>query len=157
MRIFRIADGRRTLWDGAGAALLGGRWNSPGRPVIYGSLSYAGAMLEVLAHARLGLLPETHRYVIAEVPGDVPLERHDADSLPAGWDAENSLTARAFGDCWLAEQRSAILLVPSVVARLEWNALVNPAHPDVAKIRCSKAERVNWDRRLFGTAPPAGL
>ena len=48
MQIFRIADSRHPVWSGTGAMLVGGRFNSPGRPVIYGALSFAGAMLEVL-------------------------------------------------------------------------------------------------------------
>lgn len=149
MRLYRIGDGRHPLWDGTGAALIGGRWNSPGRPVIYASLSYGGAMLEILAHAGIGRVPTTHRYVIADVPEDISVERHDATSLPEAWDAEGTASARRFGDQWLREARSAILLVPSVVARLEWNALVNPAHPQAARITPSLAERVVWDKRLF--------
>jgi RES domain-containing protein len=44
---YRIGDGRYSLFDGRGAMLEGARWNSPGYPVIYASLSQAGAMLEV--------------------------------------------------------------------------------------------------------------
>jgi len=149
MQIFRIADERHALWDGTGAALVGGRWNSPGRQVIYGSLSYACAMLEILAHANIGRIPLTHRFVIAALPDDVLIERHDASTLPVGWDAESSSVARGFGDQWLKEARSVVLLVPSVVARLEWNALVNPHHPDAARLILSAAEKVVWDRRLF--------
>jgi RES domain-containing protein len=149
MRLYRIGDERHPLWDGSGAALVGGRWNSPGRPLIYASQSYGGAMLEILAHANIGRVPTTQRYVIADVPEDVSIERHDATSLPAAWDSESTAAARRFGDRWLSEMRSAILLVPSVVARLEWNALVNPAHPQAARITLSTAERVEWDRRLF--------
>lgn len=149
MRIYRIGDERHPLWDGTGAALLGGRWNSPGRSVIYGSLSYACAMLEILAQANIGRIPRTHRYLIAEVPDGLSIERHDQSSLPRAWDAENSAGARSFGDQWLSESRTAILLVPSVVARLEWNALVNPAHPDAQRLTLSNAESVVWDKRLF--------
>ena len=149
MQIFRIGDERHSLWDGTGAALVGGRWNSPGRQVIYGSLSYACAMLEILAHANIGRIPLTHRFVIAELPDDALIERHDASTLPVGWDAESNSAARGFGDQWLEEARSVILLVPSVVARLEWNALVNPLHPDAARLTVSAAEKVVWDRRLF--------
>ncbi len=149
MRIYRIGDERHPLWDGTGAALIGGRWNSPGRPVIYGSLSYACAMLEILAHANIGRIPMTHRYVIAEVPEGVTVERLDQNALPHGWDAENNSSARNFGDLWLSEARSTILLVPSVVAKLEWNALVNPAHPGAARLTFSTAEKVVWDKRLF--------
>jgi RES domain-containing protein len=149
MQIFRIGDERHSLWNGTGAALVGGRWNSPGRQVIYGSLSYACAMLEILAHANIGRIPLTHRFVIADVPDDMLVERHDASSLPSGWDTESSSTARYFGDQWLKEVRSAVLLVPSVVASFEWNALVNPVHPDAGRLSLSAAEKVVWDRRLF--------
>jgi RES domain-containing protein len=149
MRIFRIGDARHPLWNGIGAALVGGRWNSPGREAIYGSLSYACALLEILAHASIGRIPATHCFMVAEVPENVSVERHDANALPAGWDAENSASARAFGDQWLAEARSAVLLVPSVVARLEWNALVNPLHPDAGQLILSSPEKLVWDKRLF--------
>ncbi|MGH8336162.1 MAG: RES family NAD+ phosphorylase, partial [Gammaproteobacteria bacterium] len=54
MRAFRIADRRHPLLDGLGAFLNGGRWNSKGRRVIYSSETYAGALLEILAHANIG-------------------------------------------------------------------------------------------------------
>ena len=151
MQLYRIGDERHPLWDGPGAALIGGRWSSPGRQVIYASLSYGGAMLEILAHSGIGRVPTTHRYVIAAVPESVSVERYDATSLAEAWDAENTTSARRFGDQWLSGMRSAILLVPSVVARLEWNALVNPSHPQAARITLSKAERVVWGKRLFSS------
>lgn len=149
MRIFRISDSRHTIWDGTGAAIIGGRWNSPGLQVIYGSLSYSCAMLEILAHANIGRIPETHGYVVAEAPEDVSVETHDAGSLPMDWDIENSTSARAFGDRWLQESRTAILVVPSVIARLDANALVNPNHPDAKKLIVTHPEKVVWDKRLF--------
>ncbi|QEZ48766.1 RES family NAD+ phosphorylase [Cupriavidus oxalaticus] len=54
------------------------------------------------------------------------MERVDGARLPTGWDMqEDPRAARSFGERWLAACRSTVLLVPSVVARLEWNALVN--------------------------------
>ena len=149
MRIYRIADGRHPLWDGTGAMLVGGRFNSSGRPVIYGATSYAGAMLEVLVHARIGKVPNTQLVVEAEVPEGTAVERAAAPSLPADWDAPDSISARTYGDAWLAERRTAILLVPSVVAREEWNVLVNPAHPLAASIVVGVPRPVVWDERLF--------
>ena len=149
MQVFRIGDERHPLWDGAGAALVGGRWNSPGRQVIYGSLSYACAMLEILAHASIGRIPATHCFLVANVPDEVTVERHDANSLPAGWDAEGSSSSRLFGDQWLEESRSAVLVIPSVVAKLEWNALVNPLHQESTRLIISSQEKVVWDKRLF--------
>ncbi|CAG9171269.1 hypothetical protein LMG23992_01976 [Cupriavidus laharis] len=150
MRIYRIADSRHPIWTGTGAMLVGGRFNSPGRPVIYGALTFAGAMLEVLVHARIGKVPRHHVCVTAEVPGEVSAERAEPFALPAGWDAHDALAvARAYGDRWLEEGRSAVLVVPSVVARAEWNALVNPGHPDASSIVAGAPEPVHWDERLF--------
>ena len=153
MQIFRIGDSRHAIWDGTGAALVGGRWNSPGRPVIYGSLSYACAMLEILVHANIGRIPDTQRFVVAKVPTDsaegIAVERYGANILPSGWSDAGGPSARQFGDQWLLQARTAVLLVPSVIATLEWNALVNPLHPDAAKIKVSESQKVIWDRRLF--------
>lgn len=150
MQIYRIGDSRNTLWDGTGAAMVGGRWNSPGRPVIYGSLSYACSMLEILVHANIGRIPTTHCYVVAEVPANVAVERHGAQALPLGWDGDDPSIARRFGDQWLADGQTAVLVVPSVVAKLEWSALVNPCHPAAAQIVVSQSQNVIWDQRLFG-------
>ncbi len=128
---------------------VGGRFNSPGRPVIHGALTFAGAMLEVLVHARIGKVPKTHVWVEAQVPDDLPVERHTDGTLPVRWDGPSTEIARDFGNRWLEECRSAILIVPSVVARAESNALVNPAHPDAARIVVSEAQPAVWDERLF--------
>ncbi|WP_442793989.1 RES family NAD+ phosphorylase [Paraburkholderia sp. HD33-4] len=103
MRIYRIADGRHPVWDGTGAQLIGGRFNSPGRAVIYGATTFAAAMLEVLVHARIGKVPQAHVVVTAEAPHDIPVERADETLLPAGWDGANIQIAREFGDRWIAE------------------------------------------------------
>ncbi|MEZ2311102.1 RES family NAD+ phosphorylase [Paraburkholderia sp. RCC_158] len=149
MRIVRIADRRHTVWSGTGAMLVGGRFNSPGRPVIYGALNFAGAMLEVLIHARIGKVPKHHVWVETQVPDDLLVERMDAGDLPPGWDAPDAQVARRFGDRWIEEGRSAVLVVPSVVARAECNAVVNPAHPDAGRLTISAPQPVMWDQRLF--------
>ncbi|KAK45441.1 hypothetical protein BG58_17895 [Caballeronia jiangsuensis] len=149
MRIFRIADRRHPVWSGTGAMLVGGRFNSPGRPVIYGALNFAGAMLEVLVHARIGKVPKHHVWVEVDVPEDVSIERVTVEDLSAGWDAPDAQIARRFGDQWIEEARSAALVVPSVVARAECNAVVNPAHPDAARLVVSAPQPVVWDQRFF--------
>lgn len=155
MKLYRIADRRHPVWNGTGALLNGARFNSPGRPVIYAALTFAGAMLEILVHARIGKVPKTHVFVEASVPDDVVIERHGVDTLPAGWDAPALAVARRFGDAWLTEARSAVMLVPSVVARAEWNALVNPLHPDASRIVVTEAQPVVWDARLFAVPTEA--
>lgn len=148
-RAFRIADGRYPLFDGTGAFLHGARWNSPGRRVIYASESYAGAVLEILVHTRIGKLPRTHMWIEIGIPPSVSVEIVTAVNLP-GWDTVDSSVARGFGDAWLAEQRSAILVVPSLAASgLERNILINQSHPQFSLLAASEPRPAVLDARLF--------
>jgi RES domain-containing protein len=152
MRAFRIADRRFPIFDGSGARLIGGRWNSPGKPVIYAAETYAGAMLEVLMHANLGRIPKTHALVEITIPECISIEKLTANELPR-WDAEDQFVSRAFGDRWLAECRTAVLIVPSTATRgREHNILLNPEHPDFGKITAGKPQNIVWDERLFQRA-----
>jgi RES domain-containing protein len=148
-KAWRIADGRFDSFSATGASLVGGRWNSPCLGVIYASLSYAGAMLECLAHAGIGRVPRTHVAVEISIAQTVVVERHDRTSLATGWDSPDLRVARAFGDAWIRELRTAVLVVPSVVARREGNVLINPKHPDFARVAAGTPEPVVWDARLF--------
>lgn len=145
---YRIADRRRPLFDGTGASLYGARWNSPGRPVIYAATTYAGALLEVLVHAGINSVPRHTHWTEINIPPGVSRECPEPNAFP-GWDDENCVVSRAFGDAWLSEQRSAALLVPSVVTRRERNLLINPAHPDFPQIVATAPSPVEWDQRLF--------
>ncbi|HHV7525758.1 TPA: RES family NAD+ phosphorylase [Burkholderia orbicola] len=75
--------------------------------------------------------------------------------MPRGWDGPALQAARRFGDAWLTESRTALLIVPSVVVRAEFNVLVNPAHPDAVRIVVAEPQPVMWDERLF-VMPRAG-
>jgi RES domain-containing protein len=106
-------------------------------------------MLECLAHAGIGRVPRTHVAVEIAIAGTIAVERHEEGGLPAGWDHADLRVARTFGDAWLREQRTAVLIVPSVVARREGNVLINPQHRDFSNIIASAPEPVVWDDRLF--------
>lgn len=146
MRIYRIADGRYPLLDGMGPFLVGGRWNSPGVRVVYGSLSYACAMLEILVHLNSDRLPTTFMDVMLDLPEGLPVESPAA--LPDAWREKPNLTAD-LGDEWVASMRTVALLVPSAVAKNETNVLLNPLHPDFQYLAVSAPAPVTWDGRLF--------
>ncbi len=147
MRAFRIADMRHAIFDGTGAMLHGARWNSAGRRVIYASETYAGALLEILVHGS-GSVPRSQGYVEIEIPAGVPVEELAPDGLPH-WDSASFETARTFGDRWYDQRRTPVLMVPSVVTRVERNILINQEHPDFARIKSSPALPVRWDTRLW--------
>jgi RES domain-containing protein len=117
--------------------------------VIYAAETYAGAILETLVHANLNRLPHTQAVISIDIPGDVEVEPPAASALPE-WDAANQVASRAFGDRWLVDGRTAVLLVPSLVTRgREHNILLNPSHASFTRIRHSPPEPVAWDARLF--------
>jgi len=128
--------------------LRGARWNSPGRRVIYAAETYAGALLEILVHSS-GRVPRSLAYLEVEIPSTLAIEEVTTAGIP-GWDAASFESARAFGDRWYDERRSPVLLVPSVVTRVERNVLVNQSHPDFGKIRAGEPQPVRWDARLWG-------
>lgn len=148
--IYRLAKRKHLVYDGAGAALHGARWNSPGRMLIYCSEHYATAILEKLVHAGRTRLPGPHHATRIEVPDNLTLERFDP-AAHRGWDTESSGVAREYGDAWHRGGRTAVLVVPSVPGQpAEWNFVINPAHADAARIRVAPAFNVTWDGRLFG-------
>jgi RES domain-containing protein len=139
MVVWRLC--RRPYADltGEGARLTGGRWNSRGRPVVYLAEHPALAALEVRVHLDLPfeLLPVDYVLVRVMVP-DSPntVFTVDGDSV-------------AMGDAWLAEARSAILRVPSVLIPHAWNILLNPNHPDASQALISEVEPFGFDPRLW--------
>lgn len=151
MRVYRLGTALHPIWDGAGAALHGGRWNPPGVPVIYAAATLSLAMLERLVQRRnlRGTL-----LVEADVPDALAWEDLLA-SPPPGWQALGSPEAAAAGGAWAAAGRTALLRVPSALVPREANWVINPAHPDVAAIRTGPPEPLDWDPRLFGVPPPA--
>ena len=146
---FRIGDpdGAYPVFDATGSRIRPGRWNTPDTPVIYASEHYSTAMLEILANAS-GLLPPNQHFVEISIDVGVSYEVFSPDHHP---DWVNSIGAtRAYGAAWVREGRSVLLFTPSVVARVERNVLINPAHPDFRRIRAGLHQPVWWDERLFG-------
>jgi RES domain-containing protein len=143
--------GPHKIWSGEGARLFGQRWNPPGVPAIYAGTSFAVCLVEVLVHANRRTPPSAARYVEAVVPDDISREVFDPASLP-GWDNPRDMSiAQSFGRAWIEERRSALLLVPSVVTGgHDTNVVVNPDHPDAARIVVGAEIAVALDPRLFG-------
>ena len=104
------------------------RWNSPGRRVIYAAETYAGALLEIRVHAS-GSVPQSQGYVEIGIPSSLSIEEITPDDLPR-WDAPSFGATQAFGDRLYDERRTPVLIVPSVVTRVERNVLINQEHPE---------------------------
>jgi RES domain-containing protein len=146
-RIVKAAHADRAF-TGEGAQRVGGRWNSPGVPVVYASEHKSLAVLEMLVHLDPRDAP---RYVTFRLEFDEALvERRPADRLPSGWREEMpARAARLVGDAWVRAGRSAVLAVPSALIPEELNYLLNPAHPDFKRIALGKPTPLVLDPRLL--------
>ena len=151
IRAYRIGDpdGLFPVWSAEGAKQVQGRWHAAGQGVIYASEHYSTALLEKLAQCN-GVLPPNQHFVEATIPQGVSYEVVSQDSLP-GWSDSSGASARDFGNQWYRGLRSAILIVPSVVARLEQNIVINATHPEFERRRITVGLEtpVWWDQRLF--------
>jgi RES domain-containing protein len=146
---FRIGDpdGDFPIYDAEGARLYPGRWNTSASPIIYTSEHYSTAMLEKLVHSNM-LLPANQHYIQVTIPNGISYEVFQTAAHP-GWDSRNEAICKAYGQDWFDGKRSALLIVPSMPARIERNILINPLHPDVRAITHTLPEPVWWDERLY--------
>jgi RES domain-containing protein len=143
-------DGR-TAFSGLGARIHGGRWNSKGVTVAYASTTLSLAALELLVHADERLLSTANLVSCrASWPDDLAMETAPDPTYVNGWrDAPPPTVLVKFGDRWIAESRTSILLVRSAVIPGEMNVLLNPAHPDAARILFDAPEPFAYDARLL--------
>ena len=147
---WRLVKTRRIkdAFDGEGARLHGGRWNSPGKSAVYASETRALATLEVLAG--LGGTSSLPDYSLIQLLfEDSLVEDVDMPALPPGWDARPpGAASQVIGDAWLAATTSAVLRVPSVIVPGEHNYVLNPAHPDFRAIVVRPPVSFSIDPRL---------
>ncbi len=142
-----------TPFDGAGARRHGGRWNSPGHPVVYTAGSRALAALEVLVHLPRPAPPMRFRLFSVKIPDALVETVTDPGVLQAAASASVQKTTQRFGDDWLRSRRSAVLRVPSAVIPEEPNYLLNPAHPAFSRLAPGAGLPFAFDPRL--SAGPA--
>ncbi|MFH1804449.1 MAG: RES family NAD+ phosphorylase [Pseudomonadota bacterium] len=120
---------KSVAFDGEGARLYGGRWNSRGKSAVYLAGSESLAILEIMVHLNDYRLLAS--YVMYEVrfPAD-QVEDLPQNRIPPDWRAEPAPSSTAeTGDAWLDQNAGLALVVPSVIIPREKNYLLNPHHP----------------------------
>jgi RES domain-containing protein len=151
MKLYRICSSAYPPFDGTGSFLNGGRWNSPGRWVIYCGENLSCCRLEMLVHiGDMRQRPRNHASVEIAVPQELWERAESLTDLLSGWDHPVDLTkAQALGDEWYDSGRSLFLRVPSVASSGDWVVAINQRHPDIGLLQVSTPKRLVWDRRLF--------
>lgn len=135
-------------FDGEGARLYGGRWNSPGHAAVYTAGSLALAALEVLVHLKSRLI--LSRYLKSWIEFDETWVTTVAiEDLPLNWrQGRAPVQTQMLGDRWLEAGNTLVLQVPSVIIPEEWNYVINPLHPQFAETVRGQAKPFQFDPRL---------
>ncbi|MSQ72062.1 MAG: RES domain-containing protein [Betaproteobacteria bacterium] len=149
-RAYRIVKRRqaRFAFSGEGARLAGGRWSSPGIHAVYLSSTLSLAALEIFVHlgddaARLDFV-----YFEVGIPASLPVTT--LTRRPKGWRDEPPTNASmCLGDRWLRAGTAALLQVPSAIVPSESNLILNPRHPDSARLRIAAARVFQFDPRMW--------
>ena len=149
--IWRLTHERyaESAFSGEGARRHGGRFNSPGTPVVYTAESLPLALAEAMTG--LERYDQLRRFVFfrAELPEALSSVVPEGD-LPDGWDQHPPPSQpQRIGDQWVAQQRSVALRVPSVVVPYSYNYLLNPAHPSFEEVEIGDAEPFPVDQQLI--------
>ena len=101
-------------------------------------------------HLDPALAPDDLVAVAADIPDEVGRSRLAPGDLPRAWrrhpppEALTDLGAR-----WARGMRTAVLVVPSAIIPAEQNYLINPRHPDAARIRRATPEAFRFDPRMW--------
>ena len=151
MHVFRIARSQyANSLSGRGAALHGARWNSPGVEMVYTAGNRSLAMAEVLVHLSMDIIPDDFRMITIEFPDNFAIKVISEKELPKYWNQfPHNQSTQQLGDNFILENKFCVLQVPSVVTQGDYNFLLNPMHPDFARVRILEVRKFAFDRRLF--------
>ncbi len=135
--------------SGDGARKYGGRWNSPGRPMVYLGGSRALAALEILVHLTAPLSRAKPYKIIEVIIPNCLISDYPPGILPKTWrDHPPAQITQEIGDDWLLASGSLALRVPSILIPEETNILLNPLHPDFKEITHLSPNDFSFDPRL---------
>lgn len=150
MHVWRLfpARFRATAFTGVGGLYAARRWNHLGTSMVYTSTSRALAALEFFVNLQPSEAPDDLLMAGATVP-DASVEAIGLSVLPRNWRVMNNERCRDLGSEWAQSLRSVALKVPSVVVDGDWNVLLNPKHPDFAKVKIGPTKPFLYDERMF--------
>ncbi len=151
MMVYRLSREKfRFDLSGTGAKLAGGRWNSPGIPVLYTAEARALAALEIAVHTPLNVIPEDYMMATIFVPEKVAIHEIRIKDLPENWKSFPEIRyTQTLGDKYFKENKFLGIKVPSAVIHGDHNLLLNPLHAEYNKIKIISSDKFEFDQRLF--------
>ncbi|MEY2925526.1 MAG: hypothetical protein RL367_3 [Pseudomonadota bacterium] len=126
-RLWRLTTAAYIPLDGSGPAVHGGRWTSPGLPVVNFASEPGLAVLVVLRYLPRDLAGIADDYLLGWTNIDAVPERITYNPDP--------IAKRAAGDDWLRSKRSLLAAVTSAVLPEADVVMMNPLHPDAVRVK----------------------
>lgn len=151
MEVFRLSRKKySSVLSGAGSAIKGARWNSPGTELIYTASNRSLAMAEVAVHFTLATLPEDYIMTTIFIPDNLSIIIIQVKDLPENWNSFPYLSStQYFGDTLVRENKFCLLKIPSAVTKGDFNILINPKHAEFRKIKIISQEHFPFNNRIF--------
>jgi RES domain-containing protein len=138
------------LLDGEGSRIAAGRWNSPGRQVMYTSAHLSLSVLEVYVHIAPALRDDVPEFeaVRLDVPDDAGVTNVSLEQFERLMASRDPLAAcQSVGDDWTSRGGDLVLRAPSVLVPEELNVMLNPAHPRMREVKIRSSRRFRFDPR----------
>lgn len=157
---YRLVKAKRKgdAFRGEGARRAGGRWSSKGVQAVYVASTLSLAVLEILMHVEDSSILGSYGFFPVILPKSL-VESIPPASLPRNWaESPAPVGTQILGDAWIRSRSSAVLQIPSAVFQgvpaglLETNYLLNPSHPDFARIEVGPFQSLRLDPRLASSA-----
>jgi RES domain-containing protein len=126
MKLWRLTRAPFLALDGSGPELHGGRWTSPGLPVVNFASEPGLSVLVVMRYLLRDLADVDQDYLLGWTECTAVPERLAYDPDPQ--------VKRARGDAWLTSRRSLLAAVTSAVLPEAEIIMMNPRHPDAASL-----------------------
>ena len=155
MRVYRLI---RAPWvsqalTGEGARRYGSRWNPKGVPMVYTASTLSLAALETLVHFAIDTAPLDYVALTIRVPDDAVESVADSTApRRTGTRRRRLPRVRSLERAGRPRPRASVSRFLRWWCLLRTNILLNPLHPDFAKVTLEKQEPFLFDSRLF----PAG-
>ena len=84
-----------------------------------------------------------------QIPDSLSIRTLEVPELPGGWDDPiPSDRTKDIGMSWIRDGATAILSVPSSIITRERNYLLNPNHPEIARVTFGAPEPFRFDSRF---------
>lgn len=127
MKLWRLTREPYVDLDGSGPMKFGGRYSSPGRPVVNFASEAALAVLVALRYTQEDQELMAAEYLLGWTEVD-----HVPERVPQACAPDDK---KAFVDRWLEERRSLLAAVSSAVLPEADIVLMNPDHPGACAVK----------------------